>query len=115
MSYDSKILQKGYTNAPYGTVRAKVNTAWKKDQAEIEHPPRSIKKYPCKKTKGNHNWVLVPPNGEPKAGQTKAQYEANLFQPKRLSEKYTNLFSLSKGAKVFVCSGCGKLDIRWNH
>lgn len=107
-SIDKKIIQKGWSEKGSMSRTAFSNAFEKMETERVKF--KSKKRFVCKKNKGEHVLVLVPPNGEPKMGQSKAQYEANVFVEKDNADKNVWRF---RGADVYECSKCGHIEIIW--
>ena len=102
----TKILQKGYKDKdskfPRGHFYAELDIS---DEPRTTHPNSKFK---CKKNRGAHVLVEVPPNDE-KYPTSKAQETANLFRP----HSDDGWRWRPKGAMVSVCSKCNKIVIDW--
>ncbi len=104
MSIINKIMFKGW-NSPDGFPRERIERELDSPE-ENRHIPGKAK-FKCKRNKGDHALILIPPNGvaDWRKGGDQAQYLANLFQPKPDSTSYMAL-----GADVYQCRACGHVE-----
>lgn len=104
MSIISKIMFKGWTK-PDGFPRERIEREL--DAPEENRHIAGKAKFKCKRNKGDHDLILIPPNGKADwtKGGNQAQYLANLFQPKPDFTSYMPL-----GADVYQCRACGHIE-----
>ncbi len=105
MSLINKIMFRGW-NKPDGFPREQIGREL--DAPEENRHIAGKAKFKCKRNKGDHNLILIPPTGDTSIpGLTNPQYTANLFRPKPESSY------MARGADVYQCQACGHIDVQW--
>lgn len=114
-SVEKKIRQAGWSKRPYKEARNEIDRFVQTDGTARTFKRSSHGK--CRKTRGEHKWVFVKPNGMPDRNDPdKIQYWANVYSQENVDKQKWNASGSSwywprEPRKCFKCSACGKMKL----